>query len=236
LFDGPDSAETLPEIENMPKRMVSVRERPYVSHNRLLGIAMNATALTKTYATVGVESGVAAADPHKLISMLYQGALLAIANAKNGMLRKDIPAKGSAISKAISIIGEGLNASLDKSVGGELVQNLSALYEYMNLRLLAANLKNDIEALDEVARLLGDLKQAWESIRQPGVGVSADMLKMPQNTAPADHGAGKPLSTSGYKGPTAVIKNQVPDRLVAPIPVAQQSMAGRKVQMAYGRG
>lgn len=126
---------------------------------------MNATIATKAYEKVGLESSVATADPHKLIAMLYQGALLAIANAKNGMMRKDIPAKGAAISKAIAIIGEGLNASLDKSVGGALAQNLSALYDYMVIRLVAANLHNDMAALDEVARLLADLKGAWDSIR-----------------------------------------------------------------------
>lgn len=126
---------------------------------------MNTTTAIKAYAKVGVESGVAAADPHKLISMLYQGALLAIANAKNGMLRKDIAAKGVAISKAISIIDEGLNASLDKEVGGELARNLSSLYEYMGVRLITANLNNDLAILDEVSNLLTDLKQAWDSIR-----------------------------------------------------------------------
>lgn len=126
---------------------------------------MHATTAIKAYAKVGVESGVSAADPHKLISMLYQGALQAIANAKNGILRKDIPAKGKAISQAISIINDGLNASLDKKVGGELAQNLSSLYEYMATRLVTANLKNDMATLDEVARLLVDLKGAWDSIR-----------------------------------------------------------------------
>jgi flagellar protein FliS len=79
---------------------------------------MNTTAAIRAYNKVGIESSVTAADPLKLISMLYQGALLAIANAKNGIMRKDITAKGAAISKAIAIIGEGLNASLDKKVGG----------------------------------------------------------------------------------------------------------------------
>lgn len=126
---------------------------------------MNATTAVKTYNKIGVESGVAAADPHKLISMLYQGTLLAITNAKYCMLRKDIPAKGAAISKAIAIIDEGLNASLDKSVGGEIALNLSSLYEYMGMRLVAANLNNNVDILDEVARLLTDLKSAWDSIR-----------------------------------------------------------------------
>ncbi len=140
---------------------------------------MNATTAIKTYAKVGVESGVSAADPHKLISMLYQGALLAIANARNGIMRNDVSAKGTAISKAIAIIDEGLNASLDKNVGGPLAQNLSSLYEYMCTRLLAANLKNDMAALDEVARLLADLKGAWESIR-PHAAVAAQPVPQPK--------------------------------------------------------
>ena len=126
---------------------------------------MNIKNVATAYAKVGVESGVSAADPHKLIAMLYQGALLAIANAKNGIMRQDISVKGTSISKAISIIDEGLSASLDKKVGGQLAQNLSALYEYMCTRLMVANLKNDTAALDEVTTLLSDLKKAWESIR-----------------------------------------------------------------------
>ena len=130
---------------------------------------MHATTAIKTYARIGLESGVNAAGPHKLISMLYQGALLAIANAKNGILRNDIPAKGAAISKALAIIDEGLNASLDKNVGGELAHNLSSLYEYMIKRLIIANLKNDTSILDEVAGLLANLKEAWDSIRPDAI-------------------------------------------------------------------
>lgn len=126
---------------------------------------MNIKSVATVYAKVDIESGVSAADPHKLIAMLYQGALLAVANAKNGIMRHDIPVKGTSISKAIAIIDEGLNASLDKKVGGQLARNLSALYEYMCTRLMVANLKNDIAALDEVTNLLTDLKKAWESIR-----------------------------------------------------------------------
>jgi flagellar protein FliS len=130
---------------------------------------MSSAAAIKAYNNVGIDSGVTSADPHKLISMLYQGALLAIANAKNSILRRDIPARGKAISHAIKIINNGLNLSLDKEVGGDLALNLSALYEYMSHRLLFANINSDMEALDEVARLLGELKEAWESIRQPAL-------------------------------------------------------------------
>jgi flagellar protein FliS len=134
---------------------------------------MSSTAAISAYTKIGIESGVAAADPHKLISMLYQGAQLAIANGKNGMLRNDIPAKGKAISHAILIIDSGLNASLNKEVGGELALNLSALYDYMSQRLLIANLNNDITALEEVAGLLSGLKEAWDSIRPQALATTA---------------------------------------------------------------
>lgn len=144
---------------------------------------MNATTAIKAYAKVGIESSVTSADPHKLISMLFQGALQAIANAKGAILRKDIPAKGAAISKAILIIDDGLNASLDKNVGGELAQNLASLYDYMTLRLLNANMKNDVAILDEVSGLLADLKDAWDSIR-PAAGMPGNMpVATPQPTS-----------------------------------------------------
>jgi flagellar protein FliS len=145
---------------------------------------MNATTAIKAYANVGLESNVATADPHKLILMLYQGALLAISAARGQILRKEIAAKGKSISHAITIIEEGLKSSLDKNVGGALAQNLSALYEYMNQRLLIANLKNDVGALDEVSRLLTDLKGAWEEIRPQVVQTPAASSQSQPHQAP----------------------------------------------------
>lgn len=143
---------------------------------------MNANTATNTYARVEAESNLLAADPHKLIAMLFQGALLAIANARNSMLRKDIPAKSKAISHAIRIISEGLRASLDKNVGGQLAYDLDALYEYMCVRLVNANLKNDVEILDEVTRLLGDIKGAWDEIR-PKNNVPLSTIPYPAESA-----------------------------------------------------
>jgi flagellar protein FliS len=116
------------------------------------------------YANVGVETGVMAASPHKLIVMLFEGALVALSSALVHMEAKNIAAKGKSISKAISIIDNGLRASLDKNVGGEIALNLDALYTYMSDRLLQANLNNSPEMVQEVAKLLGELKDAWESI------------------------------------------------------------------------
>lgn len=116
------------------------------------------------YAKVGVETSVMTADPHKLILMLFDGALLSIATASAAMDHKDIPTKGTAISKAIEIILNGLRASLDQDAGGELAGRLAALYDYMSERLVYANMTNNRAALDEVSGLLGSLREAWEGI------------------------------------------------------------------------
>lgn len=116
------------------------------------------------YAKVGMETGVAAADPHSLVVMLFEGAMVAVSSAIQHMQAGDIEKKGAAISKAIMIIDAGLRASLNKEAGGGLALNLDALYEYMSRRLLIANLKNQVQVLEEVHQLLKGLKSAWETI------------------------------------------------------------------------
>ncbi len=116
------------------------------------------------YAKVGIETGVVSASPHKLIVMLFDGALVALSSGLMHMKAGHIAEKGQAISKAILIIDSGLRASLDKKVGGEIAEGLDALYEYMGSRLLQANLKNDPAILEEVHRLLSDLREAWNAI------------------------------------------------------------------------
>jgi len=135
------------------------------------------------YHNVSIETGVTSASPHKLIVMLYDGALVALLGAKTNIAAGNIAAKGSAISKAISIIDNGLRASLDKNAGGEIAANLDALYDYMSRRLLHANLKNDVTIIDEVHGLLNDLRGAWveigDKVQQPPVAAPTAMPKAP---------------------------------------------------------
>ncbi|MBV8621883.1 MAG: flagellar export chaperone FliS [Herbaspirillum sp.] len=120
------------------------------------------------YANIGMETGVLAANPHKLITMLFDGALVAIALGKKHMADGDIRSKGKSITHAILIIDNGLRASLNKDVGGELALNLDSLYEYMSRRLFQANATNDPAILDEVHGLLTDIRSAWEQINPNG--------------------------------------------------------------------
>ena len=116
------------------------------------------------YAKVGLETGVLAASPVKLTIMLYDGAIASCKSAIMHMQNKDIANKGAMISKAISIIESGLRLSLDKKAGGQIAENLDALYSYMSKQLIMANIHNKPQMIDEVIHLLVDLKGAWEAI------------------------------------------------------------------------
>jgi flagellar protein FliS len=134
------------------------------------------------YAKVGIETGVTSASPHKLIVMLFDGALVSVSSAILHMKSGNVKEKGAAISKAIMIIDSGLRAALDKKAGGEIAEGLDALYEYMGSRLLQANLKNQVELLEEVQRLLTDLRGAWNAIgntpaANPNAGATASPTK-----------------------------------------------------------
>ena len=117
----------------------------------------------KAYAQVGAETGVAAASPHQLIVMLYEGLERWLTVARFAIMQSKIPEKCKAFDKAQAILEE-LRVSLDKEKGGEIAANLDQLYEYMSMRLLEANLKNSLEALAEVQKLAGEIHGAWKAI------------------------------------------------------------------------
>jgi flagellar protein FliS len=115
------------------------------------------------YTQVGASTRVMHADPHTLILMLMNGALDSMAAARGSVERGAVEEKGRSLSRAIAII-DGLRASLDRSASPALADNLDDLYDYMGRRLLHANLRDDIAAIDEVAGLLREIRSAWESI------------------------------------------------------------------------
>ena len=125
---------------------------------------MNAYAAMKQYQTVNVNAQVTEADPHRLIQMLFEGGLQRIAQAKGAMQYGNVALKGELIGKSIGIVS-GLREALDVAKGGELAANLDNLYAFMIQRLSHANLKNDPAVLDEVANLLRDIKEGWDSIQ-----------------------------------------------------------------------
>jgi flagellar protein FliS len=115
------------------------------------------------YKKIDNESAVNGASPHRLIQMLMTGALDRMAQAVVAFEAKNIERKGVLLGKSISIIA-GLQASLDNDRGANVAVNLDKLYDYMQRRLLEANLKNDMAMVEEVSGLLVKVKTSWDAI------------------------------------------------------------------------
>ncbi len=126
----------------------------------------------QAYQRVNTQTSITDADPHKLIQLLYNGALERINMAKARMHAKDYAGKAQLINKAIEIVG-GLRSFLDFDKGGELALRLEVLYDYMERTLLEASAKNDMDKLDEVASLLRSVKEGWDGIRPEATGEQA---------------------------------------------------------------
>jgi flagellar protein FliS len=91
------------------------------------------------------------------------GALDRIAGARGAIQNGQAGQKARLIHKAVEIINE-LHASLNPREGGSIAANLGDLYEYMARQLVRANMENRVASLDEVAKLLHEIRSAWIAI------------------------------------------------------------------------
>ena len=124
------------------------------------------------YQRINVETSMHTMDQHQLVSLLYEGVINAIATARGALARGDVLAKVNAISKAVRILEEGLSTSLDKVDGGELAENLGALYDYCMRRLILANARNDDAIMQEVMRLIEPVATGWNEMKKNGAGLA----------------------------------------------------------------
>jgi flagellar secretion chaperone FliS len=124
----------------------------------------HAGALSGMYRQVGISTSVDGASSHRLVAMLFDGLIEALAEARGALANKDIEAKCRSLSKASRIVDEGLRAGLNLEAGGAMSRQLDALYGYISSRLLHANLKSDAAAVDECRRLIEPVRDAWQQI------------------------------------------------------------------------
>lgn|SRR5690606_17034111 len=108
-------------------------------------------------------NSVTTASPGELTLMLYNGCLKFIKLARQAMEEKNIEAKNTNLQKAQNIIREFM-VTLDMNV--DVSKNMMAMYDYMNRRLMEANLKNDLAILDEVEGLVTEFRDTWKQVIQ----------------------------------------------------------------------
>ncbi|MBW3138146.1 flagellar export chaperone FliS [Ferrimonas balearica] len=117
----------------------------------------------KAYNKVNISSQAAEASPHKVVQLLLGGSIDKLLQAKLAIEQNATAKKGELIGRTVEIVAH-LQAALDFEQGGEIAQNLSAMYDYMVRRLVDANQNNDVDALLEVIDLLRTVKSGWDAI------------------------------------------------------------------------
>ena len=112
-----------------------------------------------------LEGRVLSQDPVALVGLLYQGAIGAVQDARRHLAAGDIGARSRSITRAMSMLIE-LATSLDHARGGEIAARLARLYDYMQGRLLDANIQQAAPPLAEVLGLLATLAEAWVAVER----------------------------------------------------------------------
>jgi flagellar secretion chaperone FliS len=102
-------------------------------------------------------------SPYRAVQALLEKALEQIGLANAALDAGDIEARTLAVGTTVTIVGV-LQDNLDKELGGEIAENLDALYDYMTRRLAGVVLEDDPASLAEVQRLLESIKSAWDGI------------------------------------------------------------------------
>ena len=111
-----------------------------------------------------LESRVLAADPVELVNLLYQACTQAVREARCYLAAGKIAERSREINKACAIVIE-LATSLDHERGGDISQRLALLYDYIQRRLLQANMQQSDGPLEDVLGLLTTLSEAWAGVR-----------------------------------------------------------------------
>jgi flagellar protein FliS len=126
------------------------------------------------YRAVLSHGTVADASPARLVQIVFEHILSQLAAAQGCMERiqnnlplNDVIAKGNALRKAVRLIIQ-LNETLDMERGGQIAENLRALYDYMLARLTLANATNDPRIVAEAASLVRKVKSGWDQIVMDG--------------------------------------------------------------------
>jgi flagellar secretion chaperone FliS len=109
------------------------------------------------------QNSVNTASPGELTLMLYNGCLKFIKVAKTAMAEKNIEGKNTNLLKAQKIVQE-LMVTLNMEL--EVSQNMMSIYDYLNRRLIEANIKSDIAILTEVEEFITEFRDTWKQVIQ----------------------------------------------------------------------
>lgn len=116
------------------------------------------------YTQVDVVSRVEGADPHGLVTILYDELLQALDAMALAAARKDFGQRGDRQARALRLLS-GLETSLDFEAGGEIATGLARIYREARRLVIAAGRENDAAKIAQAREMLAGIAEAWGQIR-----------------------------------------------------------------------
>ncbi|WP_404972214.1 flagellar export chaperone FliS [Vibrio campbellii] len=118
-----------------------------------------------SYQQVDLDAQAASANPHQLVVMLIDGVLDEIERVRGHLAANRLAEKGIGINKCMNIL-IGLSSALDEENGGEIAENLRQLYDFCQVELYYTSVQNDATRLDNVERVMGNIREGWMNFGQ----------------------------------------------------------------------
>ncbi|MFM2582284.1 flagellar export chaperone FliS [Vibrio campbellii] len=118
-----------------------------------------------SYQQVDLDAQAASANPHQLVVMLIDGLLDEIERVRGHLAANRLAEKGIGINKCMNIL-IGLSSALDEENGGEIAENLRQLYDFCQVELYYTSIQNDATRLDNVERVMGNIREGWMNFGQ----------------------------------------------------------------------
>ncbi|MEH0700156.1 flagellar export chaperone FliS [Vibrio owensii] len=118
-----------------------------------------------SYQQVDLDAQAASANPHQLVVMLIDGLLDEIERVRGHLAANRLAEKGAGINKCMNIL-IGLSSALDDENGGEIAENLRQLYDFCQVELYYTSVQNDAARLDNVERVMGNIREGWMNFGQ----------------------------------------------------------------------
>lgn len=105
-----------------------------------------------------------AADPHRLVTMLYDEGVSALRSAAWAAENRKFAMKSEQVARATAVLF-ALEAGLDFERGGEVSRTLATFYHGLRQQILQASLGTDPAPFRESAASLEEIAGAWSSVR-----------------------------------------------------------------------
>lgn len=138
--------------------------------------------MTSTY----LEERILSATPLELIAILYDAAIDRLRAARLYLSTGDAMERSKEVSKALEILSE-LTLTLNDKEAKDSAATYSAIYLYLQRRLVEAHSRKDDAIFAEVEEMLASLAENWRGIREmvqksraemdaSGAGATAELL------------------------------------------------------------